>query len=146
MSAEMERKLDEVFTAYKKSLSDCEASATFTPELWKRIEARRNAEASLPHSGLDQLFAAYRNASPDPDASPTFTPELWNAIDQRRRTVFSFPRFARNFVTAALALCMAMAAVNWPSTGNYSTATTMTYIDVLDEEPQQDVELHAENL
>ena len=135
MSAEMENKLDEVFAAYRESLPNHEASANFTPELWKRIEARRRSVSSLPHMAIDDLFAAYREAFPDRDVSPNFTPELWRRIEQRRGVVFSFPRFARGFVTAALALCFAMAAVNWPSTTNYS-AGALTYVDVLEEDPQ----------
>jgi hypothetical protein len=140
----MERKLDEVFAAYRESLPDREASANFTPELWKRIDARRRGVSSLPHLALDDLFAAYRDAFPDRDVSPSFTPELWKRIEQGRRTVFSFPRFAKGFVTAALALCFAMAAVNWPSTSSYSAAT-LTYVDVLDDDPQ-DTEVHGETL
>ena len=144
MSAEMENKLDEVFAAYRESLPNHEASANFTPELWKRIEARRRSVSSLPHLALDDVFAAYREAFPDRDVSANFTPELWSRIEQRRGMAFSFPRFARGFVTAALALCFAMAAVNWPSAPNYS-AGTLTYVDVLEEEPQ-DLEVHGETL
>ena len=146
MSAEMEHKLDEVFAAYRESLPNCEASANFTPELWKRIEARRRSASRVPHLALDDLFAAYREAFADRDVSPNFTPELWRRIEQGRRSVFSFPRFARGFVTAALALCFAMAAVNWPSTTSYSAGSSMTYVDVLDEDPQQDLEVHGETL
>jgi hypothetical protein len=146
MSAEMEQKLDEVFAAYRESLPNGDASANFTPELWKRIEARRRDVASLPHPALEDLFAAYREAFPDRDVSPNFAPELWKRIEQGRRSVFSFPRFARGFVTAALALCFAMAAVNWPAaTTNYSAAS-VTYVDVLEEEPQQDMETPGETL
>jgi hypothetical protein len=140
----MERKLDEVFAAYRESLRDREASMGFMPELWKRIDERRRRVSSLPQLALDDVFAAYREALPDRDVSPSFTPELWRRIEQGRRTVFSFPRFARGFVTAALALCFAMAAVNWPSASNYSAAT-LTYVDVLDDEPQ-DLEVHGETL
>jgi hypothetical protein len=145
MSAEMEHKLDEVFAAYRESLPNYEASANFTPELWKQIEARRRSVSSLPHLALDDLFAAYREAFPDPDVSASFTPELWKRIEQGRRPLFSFPRFARGFVTAALALCFAMAAVNWPTATSYSAGSSMTYVDVLEEDPQY-LEVHGETL
>jgi hypothetical protein len=147
MSADFDQKLDEVFAAYRESLPNCEASANFTPELWKRIEARRCNVSSLPHLALDDMFAAYREAFPDRDVSANFTPELWKRIEQGRRSVFSFPRFARGFVTAALALCFAMAAVNWPSTASYSASSSpSTYVDVLEEDPQPDAEVHGETL
>ncbi|MBD0326721.1 MAG: hypothetical protein ICV68_09830, partial [Pyrinomonadaceae bacterium] len=101
---------------------------------------------SLPHLALDDMFAAYREAFPDRDVSANFMPEMWKRIEQSRRTVFSFPRFARGFVTAALALCFAMAAVNWqPSTTINYSAGSQTYVDVLQEDPQY-VEVHGETL
>lgn len=81
---------------------------------------------------LDELFAAYREALPDREPSAGFTPELWRRIDQRRKPVLGFGRFARGFVTAALALCFAMAAVTWSPSGN--SIYTATYIDVLDDD------------
>ena len=57
---------------------------------------------------LDALFAAYRTACPDPDASPNFMPNLWQRIEARQRFTFSFRHMAQAFVTAALALCIAL--------------------------------------
>jgi hypothetical protein len=86
------------------------------------------------NSKLDELFAAYREALPDREPSAGFTPELWRRIDQRRRPIYSFGRFARGFVSAALALCFAMTALTWsPSTNSVYTST---YVDVLDDEPR----------
>ena len=82
---------------------------------------------------LDELFAAYREALPDREPSAGFTPELWRRIDQRRKSSFSFGRFAKGFVSAALAFCFAMTVLTWsPST---NSAYTSTYVDVLDDEP-----------
>ena len=81
---------------------------------------------------LDELFQAYRASLPDRDASAGFTPELWRRIDQARRPVYNFGRFARRFVTAAMALCFGMAVLSWtPAT---STVYSATYVDALNEE------------
>ena len=57
---------------------------------------------------LDALFRAYRNACPDPEASPNFMPNLWARIESRQTFLFSFRRMANAFVTAALALSIAL--------------------------------------
>ena len=89
-------------------------------------------------SKLDELFAAYRDALPDRDASAGFMPELWRRIDQRRRPALAFGRFARGFVTAALALCVAITAVTWSMPGN--SVYTATYVDVLDSDRNVDID------
>src|SRR3954454_7583415 len=92
---------------------------------------------------LDELFAAYREALPDREPSPGFTPELWRRIDQRRKATFSLGRFARGFVTAAAAFCLAATAVTWSPSMN--TMYTSSYIDVLDDDPLHDIDaLHGE--
>ena len=88
---------------------------------------------------LDELFAAYRDALPDREPSAGFTPELWRRIDQKRAPTFIFGRFARGFVTAALALCFAITAATWSPAMN--AVYTATYIDVLDDDSQHEVEL-----
>ena len=96
---------------------------------------------------LDELFAAYREAMPDREPSAGFTPELWRRIEQRRKATFpSFGRFARGFVTAALALCFAMTAVTWSPSMN--PVYTATYVDVLDDDPpsQDMLGIHGETL
>jgi hypothetical protein len=94
---------------------------------------------------LDELFAAYREALPDREPSVGFTPELWRRIDQRRRPSFPVGRFAKRFVSAALALCFAMTALTWSPSIN--SAYTSTYVDVLDDEPRDlDGILHVESL
>ncbi len=57
---------------------------------------------------LDALFRAYHAACPVPEASANFMPELWRRIELRQRTTFSFRRMANAFVTAALALTIAL--------------------------------------
>ena len=57
---------------------------------------------------LDALFRAYRDASPDPEASANFMPTLWARIDARQTFLFSFRRMANAFVTAAVALSIAL--------------------------------------
>jgi hypothetical protein len=93
---------------------------------------------------LDELFAAYREALPDRDASANFMPELWGRIEQRRKPSFTFGRFARGFVTAALALCFAITAVTWSPSMN--SVYTSTYVDVLDDDPHDGDLIHGETL
>jgi len=57
---------------------------------------------------LDALFQAYREACPDPDPSPNFMPQLWQRIEARQAFSFSLRRMAGGFVTAALALSLAL--------------------------------------
>ncbi len=87
---------------------------------------------------LDELFAAYRAALPDRDPSAGFMPELWRRIDHQRKPSLSFGRFARAYVTAALALCFVITAVTWPPSMN--VVYTATYVDVLDDDLNKDVD------
>jgi hypothetical protein len=48
--------LNSLFGSYKASMPDPEASANFMPELWRRIEARRNV--LLRFKKLTQMFLA----------------------------------------------------------------------------------------
>jgi hypothetical protein len=56
---------------------------------------------------LDALFQAYREC-PVPEPSVNFMPNLWARIEARQRCTFSFRRMAGGFVTAALALSVAL--------------------------------------
>jgi len=56
---------------------------------------------------LDALFQAFRDC-PTPDPSANFMPTLWARIESRQRFAFSFRRVAGAFVTAALALSVAL--------------------------------------
>jgi hypothetical protein len=56
---------------------------------------------------LDALFLAFRDC-PTPEPSVNFMPTLWARIESRQRIAFSFRRLAGVFVTAALALSVAL--------------------------------------
>ncbi len=79
---------------------------------------------------LDALFRAYRYACPDPEASANFMPNLWARIESRQTFLFSFRRMANAFVTAALALSIAL-GVYMTVPRSPQTATAETYIDAL---------------
>lgn len=57
---------------------------------------------------LDALFRVYRDACPDPEASANFMPNLWQQIESRQKFTFSFRRMVNAFVTAAVALSIAL--------------------------------------
>jgi len=79
---------------------------------------------------LDALFRAYRDACPDPEASANFMPTLWARIDSRQTFLFSFRRMANGFVTAALALSIALGVyLSIPHSGNGTYQ--QTYIEAL---------------
>jgi hypothetical protein len=61
-------------------------------------------------ANLDALFQAYRDACEAPEPSSNFMPMLWQRIEARQRYSFFFGRLAQGIVTAAVALCLAMAA------------------------------------
>ena len=57
---------------------------------------------------LDALLRAYRDACPAPEPSANFMPGLWQRIESRQSFTFSFQRMANAFVTAALAVSIAL--------------------------------------
>jgi len=80
---------------------------------------------------LDGLFRAYHAACPTPEASANFMPELWRKIESRQRVTFSFRRMASAFVTAAVALSIALGVyMSVPHTNPYSP---QTYVEALAE-------------
>jgi Ser/Thr protein kinase RdoA (MazF antagonist) len=80
---------------------------------------------------LDALFQAYHAACPIPEASANFMPELWRKIESRQTVTFSFRRMASAFVTAALALSIALGVyMSVPHTNPYSP---LTYVEALSE-------------
>ncbi len=81
---------------------------------------------------LDALFRAYRDACPTPEASANFMPNLWRQIESRQSFTFSFRRMANAFVTAAVALSIALGVyMSLPrSNPNYYS---QTYIEALAE-------------
>ena len=78
---------------------------------------------------LDALFRAYREACPDPEPSANFMPALWGRIESRQTFTFSFRRMANGFVTAAVALSIALGV--YMSIPRSSPSTYQTYIEAL---------------
>src|SRR6516162_5558629 len=80
---------------------------------------------------LDALFQAYRAACPDPEPGVNFMPLLWRRIEARQTFTFSFRRRASAFVTAALALTIAMGV--YMAIPNAATYASQSYLEVLAE-------------
>jgi Ser/Thr protein kinase RdoA (MazF antagonist) len=80
---------------------------------------------------LDALFQAYHAACPTPEASANFMPELWRKIESRQRVTFSFGRMANAFVTAALALTIALGV--YMSVPHANPYVAQSYIEALAE-------------
>jgi hypothetical protein len=78
---------------------------------------------------LDSLFRAYRDACPDPEASANFMPTLWARIDSRQTFLFSFRRMANAFVTAAVALSIALGV--YMSIPHSAPGLASTYVEAL---------------
>jgi hypothetical protein len=80
---------------------------------------------------LDALFRAYREACPDREPSPNFMPHLWQRIEARQTMTFSLRRMAGGFVTAALALSVALGVfMSIPQHSN-QTSVPQSYIEAL---------------
>ena len=78
-------------------------------------ELRSNEELQL-----DALFRAFRETCPVPQASANFMPRLWERIESRQTVPFLIRRLASGFVTAAVAVSLAMAVyVSLPGTSPY---------------------------
>jgi hypothetical protein len=80
---------------------------------------------------LDALFQAFREC-PTPEPSVNFMPNLWARIESRQSFTFSFRRMANAFVTAALALSIALGvymSIPRSSPSYYS----QTYVEALAE-------------
>jgi len=79
---------------------------------------------------LNALFWAFGSACPDPDPSANFMPTLWQRIEARQSLAFSFQRLASAFVTAALALSIALGVYMSIPRSSYF----QTYIEALAED------------
>jgi len=79
---------------------------------------------------LDALFRAYREACPTPEASANFMPALWGRIESRQSFTFSFRHMANGFVTAAVALTIALGVYMYIPHSS-SAAPGETYIEAL---------------
>ena len=85
-----------------------------------------------PNENLDQLFQSYRDASPAPEISANFMPGLWRKIDRRRSLAWKLKVYTRGLMTATLALCTIMVAVQWlPTAGGSNPVYSETYLDAL---------------
>jgi len=81
---------------------------------------------------LDSLFRAYRDACPTPEASANFMPALWGRIEARQNFTFSFRRMANGFVTAAVALTIALGVyMNLPGSSSNVSSYPQSYIEAL---------------
>ena len=80
---------------------------------------------------LDALFRAYRAACPDRDPSTNFMPELWQRIEARQTFTFSFRRMANAFVTAGLALTVALGVYMAMPSKQASNSYTISYLQAL---------------
>ena len=78
---------------------------------------------------LDALFRAYRDACPTPEASANFMPDLWRRIESRQTFTFSLRRMANAFVTAAVALSIALGV--YMAIPRSNPASYQTYIEAL---------------
>jgi len=78
---------------------------------------------------LDALFRAYRDACVAPELSANFMPNLWQRIESRQTFSFSFRRVARGFVTAAIAVTLALTI--YLAVPHTSALSNGTYVDVL---------------
>ena len=80
---------------------------------------------------LNALFEAYRKACPTPEPSANFMPDLWARIDSRRGFTFSFSHIANGFVTAAVALSIALGV--YMAIPRTPSLTAESYIEALSE-------------
>jgi hypothetical protein len=80
---------------------------------------------------LDALFRAYHGACPVPEASANFMPNLWAKIESRQTFTFSFRRMAAGFVTAALALSLALGV--YAALPHANPNSPQTYLEALAE-------------
>ena len=80
---------------------------------------------------LDALFRAYQNACPGPEPSANFMPHLWARIESRQRFVFSIRRMTNAFVTAAVALSIALGV--YMSIPHANPNSPQSYIEALAE-------------
>ena len=80
---------------------------------------------------LNALFQAYKAACLDRDPSANFMPNLWQRIEARQNYSFSFLRMASGFVTAALALSIALGVyMSIPRTTN-SPYYSQSYVEAV---------------
>lgn len=94
----------------------------------------KKAESDLELSAdLQEWFAHYRHSLPDVEPGASFMPGLWNKIEARRRSSSDWLyRLARQFVTAAFAMCLGLSAMLVLPMKSTSLSPH-TYVEMLDE-------------
>jgi hypothetical protein len=80
---------------------------------------------------LAALFRAYHSACPVPEPSANFMPNLWAKIESRQTFTFSLRRMANAFVTAAVALSIALGV--YMSIPHANPNSPQSYIEALAE-------------
>jgi hypothetical protein len=80
---------------------------------------------------LDALFRAYHDACRAPEPSANFMPTIWARIESRQNFTFSFRRMASAFVTAAVALSVALGVYMALPHSNNPNYYSQTYIEAL---------------
>ena len=87
----------------------------------------------------DRLLAAYREACSPPAPGTGFMPRLWEKIESRRLVPFYFRRLARNFITAAAAICMVLAVLLVAPSSPPPVFSMTSYVEMLaaDTTPEQ---------
>jgi hypothetical protein len=80
---------------------------------------------------LAALFRAYHDACPVPEPSANFMPNLWAKIESHQTFTFSFRRMANAFVTAAVALSIALGV--YMSIPHANPNSPQSYIEALAE-------------
>jgi hypothetical protein len=80
---------------------------------------------------LNRLFQAYRRSFDDPEPSAAFTPGLWAKIEQRRSVPVWFRRMAQGFVTAAVALSLALFMLAAGQDGRDNPDQYQPYVETL---------------
>jgi hypothetical protein len=79
---------------------------------------------------LDGLFRAFAEC-PTPEPSANFMPDLWARIDSRQNLTFSFRRLANAFVTAAVAVSIALGVwMSYPRSNQ--SFYSQTYVEALE--------------
>jgi hypothetical protein len=79
---------------------------------------------------LDALFRAYAQCS-TPEPSANFMPKLWQRIEARQSYTFSFRRMANAFVTAAVAMTVALGVYMSIPRSNPAAHYSQSYLEAL---------------
>ena len=94
------------------------------------VRGNMNLMRGSEEERLDALFRAFREC-PAPEPSANFMPNLWARIDSRQSFTFSFRRLANAFVTAAVAVSIALGVYMALPVSNQSFYS-QTYVETLE--------------